>query len=305
MSAKIRDVDLSGIDALAAVLRSRRAKQAFQKALKKGQSPTLSLTAAISASLVSAAAKENVEDPLAGLAAVDDLSAFQEDCLPGGKYVRAGHDHDLDAEGFAHRLHGASYRDDPFASRFASRFTAGHDDHDGASGEHCPSVSLTAGQHPSSHSMGALEAHAMHDGHAPHEAGHGDHAVSGETTSHNHAAAEAGHEAHDASAGGEHSAHLSGHEEHRATAASAHAGHDPIVSDGHGAHDMPGEAIDMDDLAEAMPDDDHGHDMGGMPMAEDETAAPAAEEEHHASLGDMDLPPAEDLSAGSHNHSVI
>lgn len=308
MSVKIRDVDLSGIDALAAVLRSRRAQQAFQKALKKGQSPALSLTAAISASLVSAAAKENVDDPLAGLAAVDDLSAFQEDCLPGEKSAGAdGHDHDFSADSFAHKLHGASYRDDPFVSRLASRFATAHDDHDETDGEHCPSVKLTAGAH--SHAGGAPAAHAAHADHASHDGHRGGHAVSGHAEAGAHEGAGVGHDAHethDASGSHRHAAQYgSAHAGHEAAASGAHAGHEAIAAGGHGAGHAPAEAVDMDDLAEAAPDDDHEHDMGAMPVYEEETVAPVAEDSHHASLGDMDLPPAEDLSAGGHNHAVL
>lgn len=311
MSASVRDVAFEDIDALAALLKGRRAQQAFHTAIKKGQSPLLSLTAAISASLVSAAAEENVEDPLSGLAAVDDLSGLGEDCLPGENYAQSDHDHGRRAD-FAHASHGASYRDDPFASRLASRFNAAHDDHDADDGARCDSATPKAGQHPASHAAGAI-AHAGHEGET-HEGGHGgDHGVSGQHAAAGHDAMTAkasGHAGHDDAVhaqGDGHSAHLSGHQQHAASSLQAHSQHETPQTGDHDTH-IPASGGVLDDLADALPDVDG--EMSGIPShhapAPGKTAAaPAPAEDHHASLADMDLPPAEDLSSGGHSHAVL
>ena len=296
------DLDFPDIDALAALLKSRRAQRLFQTALKKGQSPTLSLTAAISASLVSAAAEETQDDPLAGLTAVDDLSAFAEDCLPGASYAEAaGHDHDGRGDGADHAGHyGASYLDDPFASRFESPFKsahADHDRHDASGGDHCaaPLVASAHGAHAASHEAQGHDAHS--GGHEGHGAAHDGHDVTAAASGHAHGAVHDGvtHKAHETGAHGAHGAeHASAHAGHSMSDMAMHMSHDGMAMDG---HSMSGgmDGADLDELADAMPDDHGMQDM--TPDMETDASADDAQSDHgHATLAEMNMPPAEDLS---------
>jgi len=186
------------------------ARKAYQKNLQRGYSTTVSLLAAIAAARVSAAANEldaGAEEFLSGLMPVDDLTGFGEICLPGQVYNAYGgesHDHrdgQSDGEHSVHAAHG-SYLDDPFASRFDSPFSRGHDRHD---------------EHQTDHSSDAHGEMASHAGHA---------AASGQKMTHsghgNHEEhqAQGGHYSH---AGNNHADHAGGH---NADMTSAHVSHD-------------------------------------------------------------------------------
>ncbi len=323
MSLKALNPDLTDIAALASVLKTRRAQKAFQAALKKGKSPTLSLTAAISASLVSAAAKEEEFDPLAGLVAVDDLSAFNEDCLPGKAYAGAEHDHDDLRSGGDHDGHQghASYLADPFASRFANAYAReheGHDDHDRHE-THANHNAMT-GRHEAHAGAGAHE--------AGHPASHSTHASHHEA----HQGAGAGHENHHASSAG---VHMQDHAQHEGAQHDGHTAHDGAHDmsahqaaghTNHGAHqvaDISGdhaghtgpenghapddllseEDIDLDQSIDALAENDHGDHESDTPEETDVTPAAEAPSEghhhHHATLTDLDTAPADDLAAAA------
>ncbi len=316
MPLKALNPDLTDIAALASVLKNRRAQKAFQAALKKGKSPTLSLTAAISASLVSAAAKEEAFDPLAGLVAVDDLSSFGEDCLPGEAYAAAGHDHDGLASGAGHDGHltHASYLADPFASRFANAYARDHGDHDRHE-THANHNTMTIG-HDAHAGEGAQGA-----GHqSPHAGHHGSHQGGG-----------AGHDNHHASSPSDHS---QGHDQHKGAAHTAQASHDGEHHDGahdmsahqsaghsnHGAHQaadaggahaghtapeaghapdghLSEEDIDLDQSIDALAQNDHDDHESDAPEEASAAEAPEEHHHHHATLGDLDAAPADDLAA--------
>ncbi|WP_375205774.1 hypothetical protein [Hyphococcus sp.] len=324
MPAKGIDPDLSDpnlfdIAALATFLKTDKARKAFQAALKKGSSPTLSLTAAISASLVSAAAKESAFDPLAGLVAVDDLSAFGEDCLPGLNYAAGDeHDHDALSGSEDHKAHlgHSSYLADPFASRFASAFAREHESHDGATGGH-------SGQHGIRDSHGANHAsaqgshaggHGGHQAHQSHSLGATEHHSDGGDHGAGHAHEDDGgrHVAH----GGGHDSvahHASGHEGggHGASHASHHSNVTAGVADAHGDHgeaaSVEGASDDLEEGIAALTEASHGgeehHAAAETPDEPADDGAPVEAEttEHHhhheATLAEMDAPPLEDLAA--------
>lgn len=328
MPVKAVDPDLSDITALASFLKNRKARDAFQTALKKGKSPTISLTAAISASLVSAAAKEEEFDPLDGLTAVDDLSAFSELCLPGEAYADAEHDHEGFGSGDDHDGHQghASYLADPFASRFANVYAreheghsdaVGHEGHDGFVAAHAAHMGEGAqgASHTASHAghAGQHGAHqtasAGHDSHhesagkgdpqvhAQHgSAQHGDHADHVE-----HAVHDGSHDvsAHQSMEHGDHGAHQSvdasvAHTEHSSPQAASHDM--PTLDD-----DVEDDVIDVDQSIDALAQ--NLGDVAATDSSEDVAEAPVAEapdeHHHHATLVDLDTPPADDLAAAA------
>ena len=318
MPAKALNPDLSDIAALASFLKNRKARDAFQAALKKGKSPTISLTAAISASLVSAAAKEEEFDPLDGLTAVDDLSAFSELCLPGEAYADAEHDHDGSGDDHDGHQGHASYLADPFASRFANVYArdheghgdaVGHEGHEGFVAAHA--AHMRAGAQGASHTA----SHAGHAGrHGAHQtvgAGHDSHhasAAQGDPQVHaqhgsvqhaDHAVHDSSHDmsAHQSMRHGDHSAHQSvdagvAHTEHSSPQAASHDMH--VLVD-----DVQDGVIDVDQSIDALAQNlgevdasDASEDIAEAPVA----AAPD-EHHHHATLVDLDTPPADDLAA--------
>ncbi|WP_428409473.1 hypothetical protein [Hyphococcus sp.] len=314
--------DVSDIAALASVLKNARARKAFQAALNKGKSPTLSLTAALSASLVSAAAKEEEFDPLAGLVAVDDLSAFGEDCLPGLSY-ESGDEHDHAAlSGSDHGGHFgySSYLADPFASRFANQYARDHDKHDGHDAQNAITVDHTAhdaaGSHGAEHAAvhsGHQQGHASHQNHdvtasehhaADSEHASGQHQAPGSTQHSEHSAHDAGHDmsAHKATAHGGHNAPaaVNGHAEHMAPQASLPAAEESYNDHGY-AGELENDVIDLDQGIDALAEQNHGaHEIASA----DDAAAPATSEapeehshHHGVTLADMDAPPADDLAA--------
>jgi len=320
MPAKALNPDMSDIAALASFLKNRKACDAFQTALKKGKSPTLSLTAAISASLVSAAAKEEKFDPLDGLTAVDDLSAFSELCLPGEAYADAGHDH----EGFGssddhdgHQGH-ASYLADPFASRLANVYARDHGGHGDAGGHEGHEVLMAYHRaHLGAGAQGASHT-ASHTGHAGQHGAH--HMMSAEHDGH-HASATAGdqqvHAQHGSAQDVEHAEHggahnmsahqsmdHSGHSAHQSVDAGvAHTEYSAPQAASHDMHvladDVEDSVIDLDQSIDALTQDfgdDHASDINEE-VAEAPVVETPDEHHHHATLADLDTPPADDLAA--------
>ena len=318
MPAKAVNPDLSDIAALASILKTREARKAFQTVLRKGKSPTLSLTAAISASLVSAAAKEDEFDPLDGLAAVDDLSAFTELCLPGEAYAEAGHDHDALASGDGHDGHGghASYLADPFASRFANIYARDHEEHEGhenheamagGHGQHADAQSHGAGN-PASHAAHANHQQG-HESHHPHGADHqaaaaGDHAQGhhDQTGSEAHAAHEDHVTGHDM-ASHEAAGHGEAHTQHAPAAVeTVHTDHASVHDDYSEPGDLEDDDIDLDQSIDALADNHHDVNEGVVTASNTTNDTPVEEtpDEHHhhgVTLADMDTPPSDDLAA--------
>ena len=323
MPAKALNPDLTDIAALASFLKNRKARDAFQAALKKGKSPTLSLTAAISASLVSAAAKEEKFDPLDGLTAVDDLSAFSELCLPGEAYADAGHDHDGLGSGDDHDSHHghASYLADPFASRFTNVYARDHGGHGDAGGHEGHDVLMAPHRaHLGSGAQGASHT-ASHTGHAgqhgAHQtvgAGHDSHhasAAKGDPQVHaqhgsvqhadhaDHAVHDSSHDmsAHQSMHNGDHSAHQSvyagvEHTEHSSHKAASHDMH--ALAD-----DVEDDVVDLDQSIDALAQNLGEVDASDVneEVVEAPTVETPDEHHHHATLADLDTPRADDLAA--------
>ncbi|GEM_PF-2376553 len=315
-SHSLDDVSL-GLTELASVLKSRRARRMLQSAAKRGQSPVLSLTAAVSASLVSAAATEFDEDPLAGLATVDDLSALSEICLPGETYAEGEeHEHLAGLRALAHAggHDKPFYLTDPFASPYANAFSPAHEDHASTArydvheqrsvGHAQHDTASVSGQHSSQH-------HGHPSGHQS-QAGQSA-AAAGEHSQHGPAGVAMG----EAIAHGDHHAamthdapHVQSHGAH--DAAPGHAGHqamgDPAPHQTDHAAEMPPEntlhqasADDVDGVRDLIDALSHHADSNGdaMPVA-DEAATPADDHySHHASMAMMDLPAADDLTASA------
>lgn len=329
MPAKTLDPDVSDIAALAAFLKTGKARKAFHAALKKGASPTVSLTAAISASLVSAAAKEDAFDPLAGLAAVDDLSAFGEVCLPGSNYeADEEHDHDSLSGSGLHEGHGgyASYLADPFASRFANVYARDHDGHDNhdahdamASNHSSHSAHDGEGSHGAQHAAGhsghqqGHHSHQHHDVAAPEPHAHDDAHASGQHSEAGaHSGAHAGeiqHDAHSAHDGGHDMAahtgegHAEGHA-HQASVESAHTDHASLNDVHEEPANLEGDVNDLDQGIEALAEHHHDTHESVTPVSDDATDTPAEEAHHNhhnhgVTLADMDSAPADDLAAAT------
>ena len=251
---------IDDIEALAAILKSPRARKLLQAAVKEGRAPTLSVAAAITASLVSAAAKENETDPLAALQVVDDFSEFGEICLPGQKYAEVGHDHE---EGTDHASHdsghdGPSWLADRFTSRFANKYARDHDEHDGGEHDIAMHKGLVANH---DHSVG-------HQAMSQAGSGQGEHCDAPAAT----AAISTGHEHHakqDSEPGYQH------HEKHNGDNASAHAGHQ--VSTDHSSH------------ASSMAHAGHGVDTGAVSVEHSGHFAPDLAADISSAEGESDL----------------
>ncbi|GJL92462.1 hypothetical protein [Hyphococcus sp.] len=314
LNPDMSDPEVSDIAALASLLKTGRARKAFQAAIKNGTSPILTVTAALSASLVSAAAKEDEFDPLSGLSAVDDLSDFAELCLPGEKYAEAGHDHDALSGSDDHDGHhgAASYLADPFASRFENIYARDHESHDNHGGHEASSVTHLMqsgeGAHGGAH---AGAAHLAHGGHESHQADSAEHAAGhahggAERALHDHDKTQ-GHDAHESGhvmAAHQAAGHTQTHAAHQATAAgNAPVDHAAAHNDHAPADEIEDDVIDLDQAIDALVETHQGHHESNsadqpqdLPIVAE---APAAEDHHHheVTLADMDVTPADDLAA--------
>lgn len=301
----ILDTVSTDLAELAAMLKARRRRRATLL-VKRGQGPVLGLTAAVSASLVSAAAKEDEFDPLAGLVAVDDLSALAEICLPGEAYAEAGaHDHEAGAGRLDHDSHpfGAFYLADPFASPYAKTRGREHADHDGAVFTANSQVSHGSGHgsHVAQSEMMAAGAQRFHHDHSGLAAGPNSPAA------HDNHGSSAGAESHSVAA----NAHASHSAEH-STPSAAHAGHGGAsVSQGSAAaHHPANEAMHVESHALGGPAQIQVSapiDAPGAPVAlatPVELVSPADSHAHeadhlHVAMTQLDLTPADDLAASA------
>ncbi len=163
-----------------------RVRRLFQKNLKRGNAGFISVLAALAATRVSAATSElneNAENYLSGLVPVDDLTPFGENCLPGQsyqEYADSVHDHDFALGERIHSEHAdhKSHLAVPFASRFDSPFSNGHDVHDNAHESHVANHNIAMTdhtEHPFAAGNGSI--HARHENHQGHQtpSGHGAH----------------------------------------------------------------------------------------------------------------------------------
>ena len=324
MSLKPYSADISDISALAALLKSGKARARMKIALKRGLSPTMSLTAAISASLVSAAAKEDDIDPLADLAEVDDLSAFGEICLPADKYAVSEHDHDEGSSNGSHNGHqeGAFYLADPFASRFANIYGRDHEGHgEGGQSHYGAAAHGNAGAHehgdaPAASTMAAsgycqtkTAANTSEHHHGSAESQTATYAGHAEGHSGVAMASHEGHDpAHSAHAGQDHSAHKSAqHSSHQQESQSVetHTHHEEVSADNAVTEtDTDTDDIDLglDGLISSL--SPSPSDTDSVDVAANSASADSGEmnEHHHhdhqdVTLADMDAPPPEDLAA--------
>lgn len=311
-------LDLIDIDftALADAIKAGRKKRTLENCLKRGTSPVLSLSGVISASLVSAAAKELDEDPLAGLATVDDLSAFSEEiCLPASAYAGdEPHDHEQYGRLFSHAgSHGRPfYLDDPFASQYATGVSAPHAGHQSrlVGVENVPSL------HGSMHSQHSTSVTGAMSPSGQHGAGHNGHAVAQQTRHHVEspiATADTAHTGHggDDAALDSASAHAGHHV--KDVAQTVHAGHNAPAAPAHEMHVMHSDEHDeltgfinalthdlnMVDTMEVASSGDLGDASGADMTGSSSQPAVATPHGHHheLSLAGMDAPPPDDLSA--------
>ena len=288
------------------MLKARRHRRGERSLVKRGQGPALGLTAAVSASLVSTAAKEGELDPLAGLVAVNDLSALAEICLPGEAYAEASaHDHETGAGQLDHDAHtfGAFYLADPFASPYAKNHGREHDGHDAAvftaqgqighgsgHGHHmAQSEPIAAGaqrvQHDHSGAAAGPSSPAAHDSHGP-SAGAQYHSVA--------ANAHASHGAENSMPSAAHAGHGGAAASH-APAATQHTGHEATHVESHAHAGPPQTQVSAAIDAVVTPA------SSATPI---ELATPSVGHSHeadhlHAAMAQFVLTPADDLAASA------
>ncbi|MHA7872980.1 MAG: hypothetical protein ACX939_11575, partial [Hyphococcus sp.] len=251
-----------------------KARRIYRSRLARGHSVLISLLAAVAASRVSAAAKET--DDLSALPvanSLEDLAALGEMCIPGLSYGLAGddaHDHAADDRALHFYTHGGGHHGDhaaahhgPFASRFASKYDRGHDDHrnhndhraDGHDAHESHAVQHAA------HTGAGHQGHGQHHGHGAHGA-HGDHSIHGSVDENGHHVHGADYPAHH----GLHHGQVAAHEAHAAHGTAQHVAHGA----GHGGHAHPL-------TTEARPHTDHADGDSHDHRHEDPVALNAAE----------------------------
>lgn len=320
---ELSDVELSDLAALKAIAISRRRSSRRSAKSRAADAAVLGLVAAVGGQSIAAASDEldqELIDSLAGLKVVDDLTALAADCDPAEQFADVEHlQHNGQLLASYMRHDAPYYLNDPFASRFASRFAAEHDGHEGAA-----PGDRDAGAH-SGHSGEEQHAAAAH--HGGHEGGaHDGHESAGEShggheelaASHENHEDEGGHEAHSPSANhGDSGGHAGAHTGRRGQSPDHGAsGHESAVSAekpaavaSSGADDQHSGGYHTGSGASHAGNGSTTDALAGLDIEDDPpAAAPApvasAGHDHGPTMADMDLPPAEDLAAATHHHVV-